>query len=363
MNKILKYLLIAFFMFASIVLAAQTAMQQALVLFNQAQYSDAASLCYGAAAMENQQTQKDLYSLAKKCESCISLQKKANLLYSQKNFREAAAAFKKVLSINPSDSIAKSKLNRCIKHLAEEDEKDTQLWLAAVAINTADAYNDYIKNNPRGKYVQEARDNIEDEELWRKTLEANSIVAIERYLDVTKVNSHVAEAKGKLAVLKDEAAWVQACDADTKSAYISYLGNTGNRIYRNQAKGMIAKYDAYNFYMTNDYEKAVDKFKFAESYVRLTGDEIKIYRLCQEESQYGHIANAGDISMCLDFLVRWPESRYKWRVSDRLARLYADSGNFDSALKYANTKGTIKYIKSAKKNAKKSNRTSSKKVS
>lgn len=360
MNKTVKYLSIAFFLLVSAVLSAQSAKQQAQILFNHAQYSDAASLCYGAAAMESRQTQKDLYALAKKCESCISLLKKANALYSQKNFGEAAAVFKKVLLLNPYDSGAKSRLDNCSRHLIDADKRDSQLWQAAVAINTIDAYNDYIKNNPRGKYVKDARDIIEDEELWRKTLAANDIRALESYLGTTRVKLHVAEAKDRLAVLKDEAAWKQACASDTKSAYQSYLNNAENRIHRNQANGMIAKADAYVSYWNKAYDKAVEEFKLAESYVRLTGDETRIYRLCQEESQYGHIVNAPDISMCLDFLVMWPESRYRWRVSDKLARLYADSGDFESAKKYANTKDTVKYIKSAKKKAKKNSRVLSK---
>ncbi len=363
--KTVKHLLAIFFMLIPLVLSAQSARQQAQELFQKAQYNDAASLCYGAAALETPENQKVLYALAKKCENCSSLMKQGNALYVKHSYGEAAKCYQKLLALNPSDSQAKSKLNSCNRNLAALASKENE-WIDVVAKGTNEAYADYIARNPNGAHVKEAEAVLADAKYWNEAVRQNTKSSYEYYLKTTKVTAHVKEANEKIAELReadkkkdaqkhDEDAWRRAYYNNTKASYQTYLDNSANILHRNEAQAMIVKLEAMDCYYMNKYAEAVEKFKIVEDLYKLSSEDRKIYRTCLEEMQYAAGKDSSDIQTCLDFLVRWPQSVHCYEISNRLARLYADSGNFDLARLYAKSKDAEKYVRKAVRAAKRNN--------
>lgn len=364
--KTVKHLLAIFFMLIPLVLSAQSARQQAQELFQKAQYNDAASLCYGAAALETPENQKGLYALAKKCENCLSLMKQGNALYVKHNYGEAAKCYQKLLALNPSDSQAKSKLNSCNKNLAALADKENE-WNGVVANGSAEAYADYISKNPNGAHVKEAKTILADYENWNRAKRQNTQKAYENYLNTTKVTIHVKEANDKIEEFRiadnkkaleqrDADAWRRAYVTNTKQSYQSYLDDRTNKMHRNEAKARIIKFDAKDHYYRKEYAKAVEKFQAVEIYDKMSAEDQNIFNICLEEMQYAAAKSSSDIQTCLDFLVRWPQSVHCYEISNRLAQLYADSGEFDLARLYAKSKTANKYVKERVKAAKRNNK-------
>lgn len=148
----------------------QTARQQVKTLFVKGEYGDAAALCYGAAATAGQSDKDYFYSLAKKCENCENLRKQGAKQYSSGDYAGAAASYKKLLALNASDSVAKSRIDECERKVAAAEAEanalaaaraaEDAIWRKAVSAGTEEAYNEYLANSTLKSHVSEAKERI-----------------------------------------------------------------------------------------------------------------------------------------------------------------------------------------------------------
>lgn len=131
MMKRIVFVLVALLM--TVGATAQSARQQVNAMFSRGEYSDAAGLCYGTAAMAASGEQTFYYDLAKKCETCLGLRKKAGALYSKQDYNGALDVYSRLLKINPSDPVAISRVSACKKKLQEAVEEAAARAAAAEA--------------------------------------------------------------------------------------------------------------------------------------------------------------------------------------------------------------------------------------
>ena len=164
-----KFISILSLLVLSLSVYGQSARQQAKTLFVKGEYGDAAALCYGAAATGGQSDKDYFYSLAKKCESCESLRKQGAKQYSSGDYAGAAASYRKLLTLNASDAVAKSRIGDCeTKAAAAEAEAkalvvakaENEMWQKAVSAGTEDAYNEYLANSTLKSHASEAKERI-----------------------------------------------------------------------------------------------------------------------------------------------------------------------------------------------------------
>lgn len=76
-------------------------------------------------------------------------------------------------------------------------------WKAAVEENTIESYENYIEENPGGKYIQEALE-AKEKAVWLKTKETNIILNYVRYLDDYPEGMYAEDAMWKIASLSDK---------------------------------------------------------------------------------------------------------------------------------------------------------------
>lgn len=154
----------------SLSIYGQSARQQVKTLFVKGEYGDAAALCYGAAATAGQSDKDYFYSLAKKCENCENLRKQGAKQYSSGDYAGAAASYKKLLALNASDSVAKSRIDECERKVAAAEAEanalaaaraaEDAIWRKAVSAGTEEAYNEYLANSTLKSHVSEAKERI-----------------------------------------------------------------------------------------------------------------------------------------------------------------------------------------------------------
>lgn len=165
-----KFISILSLLVLSLSVYGQTARQQVKTLFVKGEYGDAAALCYGAAATAGQSDKDYFYSLAKKCENCENLRKQGAKQYSSGDYAGAAASYKKLLALNASDSVAKSRIDECERKVAAAEAEanalaaaraaEDAIWRKAVSAGTEEAYNEYLANSTLKSHVSEAKERI-----------------------------------------------------------------------------------------------------------------------------------------------------------------------------------------------------------
>lgn len=165
-----KFISILSLLVLSLSVYGQSARQQVKTLFVKGEYGDAAALCYGAAATAGQSDKDYFYSLAKKCENCENLRKQGAKQYSSGDYAGAAASYKKLLALNASDSVAKSRIDECERKVAAAEAEanalaaaraaEDAIWRKAVSAGTEEAYNEYLANSTLKSHVSEAKERI-----------------------------------------------------------------------------------------------------------------------------------------------------------------------------------------------------------
>ncbi|WP_230477361.1 murein hydrolase activator EnvC family protein [Faecalibacter bovis] len=128
---------------------------------------------------------------------------------------KAVAEFKKNESVIAADINAKQNQQRQIdaqiKAIIEEEirqakiraEKDKKAWDIARNANTIPAYNEYLKENPKGDYASSARRNIAaieaDAKAWNVARSTHSKAAYQSYLKSYPKGSFASTAKTEVA--------------------------------------------------------------------------------------------------------------------------------------------------------------------
>lgn len=168
----------------------QSARQQVKTLFVKGEYGDAAVLCYGAAATAGQSDKDYFYSLAKKCENCENLRKQGAKQYSSGDYAGAATSYRKLLALNASDAVAKSRIDECDRKVAAAEAKanalaaakaaEDAIWQKAVSAGTEEAYNEYLANSTLKSHVTEAKGRIAQIEERRNAVREEQRKASER---------------------------------------------------------------------------------------------------------------------------------------------------------------------------------------
>ncbi len=103
--------------------------------------------------------------------------------------------------------------------------EDRSAWDQAKALNTAQAYANYIALWPEGTFSEEARRRarqIREENLWTWASRQNKIVAFEQYLSQYPEGYYSREAYEQIATLEEQQAWDKASQVNAIAAYLEF---------------------------------------------------------------------------------------------------------------------------------------------
>lgn len=101
--------------------------------------------------------------------------------------------------------------------------EDDQLWIKSVQINTIQSYSDYLLYTSLGKHKDEAQSKIDefDDRKWTDVQSSLSANSLNYYLDEFPKGKHAVEAQGLLADLP----WLDTKRKNTIEAYTLYMQN------------------------------------------------------------------------------------------------------------------------------------------
>ena len=150
------------------------------------------------------------------------------------------SAYLKVDDINkltPFNEVSKFKTLLSSYFKSEDD-----LWEEVKSAGSIDAYQNYLKHYPRGRYNIAARGklnalleeqlNREEENLWKDTERTGTISAYCHYISCSTKQTHLSEAKRKV----EELIWNVTLNSNTLDAYQRYLNETDLGLHRDEAQ-------------------------------------------------------------------------------------------------------------------------------
>ena len=203
MNRI-RIVLTLVLSFLITVANAQDSGQMAASAYAQANYDDAAQLYDMAASLASDGAVKtQYYNMAKKSRECKSLTSRAPSLYSSGDYEGARSVYARIVSLNPSDKTAKSRLNSIDSRLAKQKAAQKQEKAYADALKSilynsgamdVSALEAFIKKYPKDSRV----------ELIRKMLE--HLGSQTRAVSAEEVEYYVAAGKEFFTVSNTEVA-------------------------------------------------------------------------------------------------------------------------------------------------------------
>ena len=165
---------------------------------------------------------------------------------------------------NPESTVNQEAKRDSIARLAQQDEVS---YKNATAKNTIEAFNEYMKAFPGGKYINQAKQKIDnlqsekrqkqinidnaakDESFYNKATTQNTIEAFNAYLKAFPTGKYIAEAKQKINNLqinadnaeKDESSYNKAIAQNTIEAFNDYIKAFPSGKNMEQAKQNIDK--------------------------------------------------------------------------------------------------------------------------
>lgn len=121
---------------------------------------------------------------------------------------------------------------RKLKGLLEKQLNKEEFWNNASQINTETSYNNYLRNFPEGKYqvvakrkidlINKKREKRSEEELWIAATKNDTLASYRHYIACSTLKKHIKEAKNKV----EDFIWTFAVGRNTKEAYNTYIQET-----------------------------------------------------------------------------------------------------------------------------------------
>lgn len=93
------------------------------------------------------------------------------------------------------------------KEVAEKQRIEKQRYESACEKGTLEAFQEYIKLYPKGKYAVDVRNRIEDYNLWSEAVKTNTIEAYNHYISTSKFKSFKDNANEAITELRSIEKW------------------------------------------------------------------------------------------------------------------------------------------------------------
>jgi outer membrane protein assembly factor BamD (BamD/ComL family) len=230
---------------------------------------------------------------------------------------------------------------------AERQRVERQNYERACQNGTLEAYKEYLKMYPNGKFVSDINNRIADYDLWSKAKAANTIDAYSNYIRNSRFKSYIEEANEAIVELQSIAVWQTVKGSDNIKDVESFIQEFPKSSLAPTAKKRIHELRAVTFYKSGDYIKAYGEFNEAGGRNSIEEANREFYDECSEYYDY-HALNSNSNQLDLQsFMRKYPNSQYFDSVSNMMAISKAKNLNVNSkassyyeALSYAKDKKT-----------------------
>jgi len=221
---------------------------------------------------------------------------------------------------------------------------DMQAWKKASSLHSKDSYNEYIKEFPDGKYLEEAQLLVKEFEEWDKCNQTKSAASYNDYLKLYPNGLFAKEANTLLQKIidKDKKEWIVATKKDSIGAYEKYLSLNIDKQHILEAKARLDELnrdkDAWNNAIKKDtveaYKRYVKEFPNGK-YITDANKKIdELTRFSNEDEKAWKEAHQEDsINSYTRYKEKFPKGKYISKATEKLSELNSDKKAFEDAKK------------------------------
>lgn len=130
--------------------------------------------------------------------------------------------------------------------------REKKLYESVVERNHFDAYVEYLKKYPKGKYREEVLD-LSDNAFWESTRTYNTIDAYQKYLEIFPKGSHIDEANQGI----EEILWIELKSVGTAESFNKYLSEYPEGIYKSQALTSLRNINSLTSFDEDDAKRLI----------------------------------------------------------------------------------------------------------
>ena len=154
------------------------------------------------------------------------------------NYEKAAKNLNQVLSIDANNAEANELLEVCNQWFEQQrlarEREEQYAFNKADSIGTKASYNEFINTYPESKFVDKARNLVEEYELWQTALHANTIEGYNAYLSKSTAKLHTDEAKDGIQVIKAEEEWQNVSNSNDLAVLQRFLDNYPQSVHASE---------------------------------------------------------------------------------------------------------------------------------
>jgi hypothetical protein len=180
-------------------------------------------------------------------------------------------------------------------------DKDKEAWKKAETADSVEAFQQYLQERPKGKYVVQARERI-DALDWQEAEEMGTIAAFQNYLREHSDGNYAVQARERIDALD----WQEAEEMGTIAAFQNYLREHSDGNYAVQARERIDALDWQDAQATNtivSYKSYVASYPTGRFVAQA---EAAIASLAADESLFLAAQGVGTRTAYEDFLAKYP---------------------------------------------------------
>lgn len=231
--------------------------------------------------------------------------------------------------------------------VAEMQRIEKQKYDQACQKGTLDAFKEYAKAYPKGKYIDDINKRIEDYDMWSFASSANTISAYNQYLRNSKYKRFKEKADAAIKELQAKEEWNRVKNSTNISDIERYMSAYPNSSCISDAKKRKHELTAVSLYNSGNFRAALNEFNEAGGRSSLQYVNRDLYDKCKEYYDYSQLSSYSKESELESFLKTYPNSEYSNDVSNKLAlvkakglTMFSSEYSLKSVLTYAKDENT-----------------------
>lgn len=246
------------------------------------------------------------------------------------------------------------------KEVAEKQRIEKKRYESACEKGTLEAFQEYMKLYPNGKYAPDVKKRIEDYDLWTKAVDTNTVAAYNNYLSTSKFKSFKDKANEAIVELQSIEKWKSIKSSKSISEIELFIRTYPKSSCVDKAQKRIHELKGANYYSSNDLINAYHEFNKAGGKYALDQANQSKFDECQENWDYNNLTAYSKEEQLLSFLRKYPSGKYSDEISNRVAiskaksfNMYSGDTSFNEALRYAKDETTKDLVRRYADNSKK----------
>lgn len=246
------------------------------------------------------------------------------------------------------------------KEVAEKQRIEKKRYESACEKGTLEAFQEYMKLYPNGKYAPDVKKRIEDYDLWTKAVDTNTVAAYNNYLSTSKFKSFKDKANEAIVELQSIEKWKSIKSSKSISEIELFIRTYPKSSCVDKAQKRIHELKGANYYSSNDLINAYHEFNKAGGKYALDQANQSKFDECQENWDYNNLTVYSKEEQLLSFLRKYPSGKYSDEISNRVAiskaksfNMYSGDTSFNEALRYAKDETTKDLVRRYADNSKK----------